>query len=274
MKKNIYVISNYTLKRDGNIIKIDNSKIPISLIHNIFIIGKATISRSAQNLLLKNNKMIFFLDNQYRLIGILSKTIYDSDYNLRLKQYQKAQNIKIASFIVKKKIEAIAKTTQKSMDRYLKKIDKVSSINELLGIEGIASNYMFAKFKERLEENGIYEFSKRSFRPAPDRVNALLSFLYTLYYSLAYAMLIGEKLDPYIGFLHTKRGKHAACASDIMEEARVYLTFLAIDILKEILEEFNGKYLTYKGLKKVLNHFDNFVQNYQNNLIKEIKEML
>jgi len=133
----------------------------------------------------------------------------------------------------------------------------------------------YKKFKEELQDIGIDEFKKREYRPVKDRVNGLLSFLYTLYYSFLHSVVVSEGFDPYIGFLHIKRGRHLAFVSDMMEEARIYLTKLAVEILEEVYPDgFDGLYLDYETRKIVLKKFDNFIETYENTLLKEIKEKL
>ncbi len=81
--------------------------------------------------------------------------------------------------------------------------------------------------------------------------------------------------DPFIGFLHQKRGTHAVFASDVMEEARVYLTFLSLDILEKVYENgFDGLYLKKEARKEVLRDFDRFILNYENSILKKFKESL
>lgn len=274
MKYNIYITRDIEAKREGNSLKIENKKIPLSIIKSLFIIGNGNITKSARNLLLRNSKPIYFFDYRYNLLGMLVNSHFDSNYKLRLRQYENFGNIEFAKLIVLKKLETIEKYTS-AMDRYKKKIEKVKTLNEILGIEGSASAYMFLKFKEELEKIGIFEFTKRVYRPVKDRINGLLSFLYTLYYSYLYGEVISEGLDPFIGFLHIKRGKHAVFVSDMMEEARVELTFLAVEILKDIYEDgFEGIYLNSDARKYVLRKFDKFILNYENSLLKEVKEQL
>jgi CRISPR-associated protein Cas1 len=275
MKKNIYITSNQEITRTNNILKIGEKKLPLSVINNLFIIGYAKVSQGAKNLLLKNNRTIFYLNNKYELIGILHPPVFNSDYRVRLLQYENRNNLELAKFIVLKKIEAIEYYTNKSLKRYKEKLDTITNLNEILGVEGNSTIYMYKKFKEELQDIGIDEFKKREYRPVKDRVNGLLSFLYTLYYSFLHSVVVSEGFDPYIGFLHIKRGRHLAFVSDMMEEARIYLTKLAVEILEEVYPDgFDGLYLDYETRKIVLKKFDNFIETYENTLLKEIKEKL
>ena len=54
-------------------------------------------------------------------------------------------------------------------------------------------------------------------RPPLDRVNAMLSFAYTLLAGLCGAAMETVGLDPYVGFLHTDRPERMSLALDMME---------------------------------------------------------
>ncbi len=56
-----------------------------------------------------------------------------------------------------------------------------------------------------------------------DRINAILSFLYTLLLSDCVAAAEGVGLDPQVGFLHTLRPGRPALGLDLMEELRSVL---------------------------------------------------
>ena len=275
MKRNIYITRDLEIKRDGNILKVGNKKLPLSIVNNVFIIGNAKITRSAQNLILKNSKAIFFLNYKYDLVGILTPPFFKSDYSLRVKQYQNLNSVELAKFVIEKKIIAIENYLKKSLNRHKEKLKSTNSLDEILGIEGSCSSYMFRKFRENLENIGITEFKKREYRPVKDRVNGLLSFLYSMYYAFLFSEVISLGFDPYAGIVHKKRGKHAVFVSDMMEEARIYLTKLAFLILKEIYDRgFDGLYLNNEARKYVVKEFDEFLISYENSLLREFKEKL
>jgi len=274
MKKNIYVLRDLEIKREGNTIKIENKKLPLSIIDNVFIFSKAKITRSAQNLLLKHSKAIFYLNGKYELVGILTSPFFVSDTRFRVFQYKNENNIELAKVIVNKKIKAIEEFIDKKLDDFKNRLNEAKKLNEVLGVEGSVSVLMFEKFKKEIEKLGIKEFKKREYRPVRDRVNGLLSFLYSLYYAYLFSEVISIGFDPYFGFLHKKRGKHAVFVSDMMEEARVYLTRLVIFILKEIYPDgFDGLYLNNEARKFVIKEFDEFILSYENSLLKKFKNI-
>jgi len=271
MKKNIY-INEGEVKREGNALKIGPRKIPLSLIENVFLFEKVKMNKSARNLLLRNKRAIIYLNWKYELLGILLPEFFKSDMRKRIWQYENRNNLYCARFIISKKIEQIENFgVDLSFAKF--KLLKAMSLNEILGIEGIISKLMFDKFKKELRMLGIKDFKKRTYNPPTDRINGVLSFLYTLYYSFVFSEIIANGFDPYIGFLHRKRGTHAVFASDVMEEARVLLTFESIELIKSLYpHSFDGLYLNLEGRKKLLKFFDRFIENYDNTILKTFKE--
>lgn len=62
--------------------------------------------------------------------------------------------------------------------------------------------------------------TERNRRPPLDRINALLSFLYTLLTHEVVSALESIGLDPQAGFLHKDRPGRQSLALDVMEELR------------------------------------------------------
>jgi len=122
-----------------------------------------------------------------------------SNYKNRLLQYKHINNLDIAKFIIERKIQTIQTYTKRSLNRYKEKLHKAESLNEILGVEGSSSKFLFEKIKNELATIGI-EFEGRKFRSVKDKVNSLLSFAYSLYYAFLHTVVLDEGFDPYIGF--------------------------------------------------------------------------
>lgn len=71
----------------------------------------------------------------------------------------------------------------------------------------------------------------RTKRPPLDRVNAVLSFLYTVCTNDIASALECVGLDPYIGVFHTLRPGRVSLACDIMEEFRALIERLVISLI-------------------------------------------
>ena len=98
------------------------------------------------------------------------------------------------------------------------KIEKSTSIEELMGHEGKASRIYFQIINSFLEED--FKFDKRSRRPAKDPVNCMLNFGYALLTKEIIGELENRGLCAYTGFLHQDKPGHASLASDLIEEWR------------------------------------------------------
>ncbi len=89
------------------------------------------------------------------------------------------------------------------------------------GDEGEAARTYFDVFGYLVRtDREAFDFVLRSRRPPRDRINALLSFLYTLLRTDCLAALEGVGLDAQVGFFHALRAGRPALALDLMEELR------------------------------------------------------
>lgn len=103
----------------------------------------------------------------------------------------------------------------------LRKIRSCDNAGELRGLEGEAASVYFSVFDDLiLQQKDQFYFHGRNKRPPLDRVNAMLSFAYTLLAGICGAALETVGLDPYVGFLHTDRPGRMSLALDMMEEFR------------------------------------------------------
>jgi CRISPR-associated protein Cas1 len=106
----------------------------------------------------------------------------------------------------------------------LKRIETISNLDELRGVEGETARSYFGVFDHLItsQKNDFY-FKGRNRRPPLDNVNCLLSFLYTLLLHDVRSALEGVGLDPGVGFLHRDRPGRPGLALDMMEEYRSFL---------------------------------------------------
>ncbi len=98
--------------------------------------------------------------------------------------------------------------------------ERASDLPSLRGIEGAAAALHFQTLQALLPAG--WGFERRVPRPAPDAVNALLSFGYSLLYQCMAGLIRGRGLHAHLGLLHASGGAHMALASDLMEPYRAY----------------------------------------------------
>lgn len=103
----------------------------------------------------------------------------------------------------------------------LEKIRREESLDSLRGLEGECASVYFGVFDELiLNQKEDFGFSGRNKRPPLDRINAMLSFGYSLLANDCAGALEGAGLDSYVGFLHRDRPGRKSLALDLMEEMR------------------------------------------------------
>ena len=94
-------------------------------------------------------------------------------------------------------------------------------LDSLRGLEGIGAAAYFEVLDDMiLSGKEDFFFHERSRRPPLDRVNALLSFAYSLLAHDCASALEAVGLDSYVGFLHRDRPGRTSLALDLMEELR------------------------------------------------------
>jgi len=98
------------------------------------------------------------------------------------------------------------------------------NLDDIRGLEGRAANDYFSLFDHLIvAQKEDFVFAGRSRRPPLDRVNCLLSFIYSLLYHDTRSALESVGLDPAVGFLHRDRPGRMSLALDLMEEFRPVL---------------------------------------------------
>ncbi|MEE0856572.1 MAG: type I-C CRISPR-associated endonuclease Cas1c [Ruminococcus sp.] len=141
------------------------------------------------------------------------------------------------------------------------KLTSSNNLEQILGIEGNCAQAYFSVFDKLItKKNSDMHFSYRNKRPPLDEVNALLSFVYTMYTSEFASALETVGLDSYIGFCHALRSGRHSLACDLVEEARCLadrfvLTLINLQIIgkKDFDKQVSGAvWLNDNGRKKVL----------------------
>lgn len=230
---------NINLLKEGESI----ARVPLHNLEGICTFGRQGVSPALMGACMEKNISITFFSTSGRLRGrVLGMT--NGNVTLRKKQYQISENenksVEIAKHMVVGKIfnnESILKRTirdhslridAEKVEHVVKQLKKAreavldcDSLEELRGIEGSAASAYFGVFDECvLQQKDNFTFRTRVRRPPTDRVNALLSFAYSLLASEVAAALEGVGLDAYVGFLHRDRPGRISLALDVMEELR------------------------------------------------------
>lgn len=106
----------------------------------------------------------------------------------------------------------------------IKALQREPDLDATRGIEGSAARSYFQVFGHLIvSQKEDFPFRARTRRPPMDRVNALLSFIYSILTHDAASALQSAGLDPQVGFLHRYRPGRPGLALDLVEELRPFL---------------------------------------------------
>jgi CRISP-associated protein Cas1 len=158
--------------------------------------------------------------------------------------------------------ELLEKVLQ-SLEHLVSQAGTADNCDRLMGFEGAGAAQYFSAFGECLT-NPEFVFMGRSRRPPGNPVNAMLSFGYQVLWNHLLALIELQGLDPYYACLHEGSERHAALASDLIEEFRAPIVDSLVLWLvnKNVMNAQNdfeyrdgGCYLNDLGRKKYLKAF-------------------
>ncbi len=262
----LYVMSQGSyLKKEGEAIAVKAGgevklRIPIISIGSIVCFGDALISPSLMGHCAKCGVSISYLSAYGRF---LARVVGPTTGNvlLRREQYRISEDPKrsalVARSIVAAKIANCRSVITRALRDHGDQMDadhvaraaedlkwrtqavlEVDNLDGLRGIEGDSARIYFDVFNELIvAQKADFSFRDRNRRPPLDRVNALLSFVYTMLYHDLRSALETTGLDPAVGFLHRDRPGRMSLALDLMEEFRPFIAerlVLSLINLKQI----------------------------------------
>lgn len=153
-----------------------------------------------------------------RAVGIARSIVAGKVRNTRTLVQRSARDASLAEDKV------TLESTARTLGILLKSVGRAASLVEARGLEGQAGRVYFETLESMVRaDRKEYSFNGRNRRPPRDRMNALLSFVYSLVLSDCVAACEGVGLDPQFGYLHALRPGRPSLALDLMEELRPIL---------------------------------------------------
>lgn len=221
-------------------------RIPIHTLDGIVCFGAVGCSPYLMGFCAEKDVAISFLTEYGKFLAMVKGPV-SGNVLLRRKQFRMADmpevSAQVAGFVLTGKIANCRTVLERSLRDHSEKIDRSSvknvsnrlsmyirkelqkdNLDSLRGIEGDAAHQYFSVFDELIfQQKDAFSFSGRNRRPPTDRVNCLLSFVYTLLVHDVRSALESVGLDTSVGFLHRDRPGRPSLALDMMEEFRPFL---------------------------------------------------
>ena len=239
------------LSKEGEcaVIKIDRvekTRIPLHMLNGILCFGQVSCSPFLLGYCAELGIAVTFLTEYGKFLCQMQGPVR-GNILLRRAQYRMADNylqtaILARSFVIGKignarvtlaralrdhpeKVDAMKlKHVQHLMAGCIKRLQEMTDQEQIRGVEGEAAKLYFEVFDECITSSDpLFRFSGRNRRPPLDRVNCLISFLYTLLTHDIRSALESCGLDPAAGFLHKDRPGRPSLALDMLEEFRSFI---------------------------------------------------
>lgn len=256
----LYVTSpdSYLSKDGSNLVVsvngVEIGRLPIHNIQQVICFGHSGASPSAMRLCIDNDVALSFMTPNGRfLASVFGET--KGNVLLRRSQYRLADDENTSLSISKNMIlgkmincrsllkkgkndhkdvidaEMLGKMIDRITD-FIEGVDLISSADALRGIEGDAARIYFEGVDNLiLKDKEEFFLRCRNRRPPRDRMNSLLSFLYSMLANDVKSALESVGLDSYVGFLHTDRPGRPSLALDVMEELRPIADRVALTLV-------------------------------------------
>lgn len=300
------------LQREGSYVHLQNDTIcveqeskvffrmPLHNLDSVVVMGNVTISQPLLSRFAELGIGVSFHKMngafRFRVIGPTNGNVL-----LRIAQYkaflENGLSVDIAKRIVAAKIrnsrhvlsrgsrdttskesQSILKTASDKLLSMLESLEAKNELDSIRGIEGVSASVYFGVFDHLISSKcKDFSFNERSRRPPRDRVNALLSFAYSIATSDCISACNSVGLDHQLGFLHMPRPGRPSLALDLVEEIRsvfadrIVLTLINLKQLKaEHFDEreIGGSVLLNDEGRKI------FLHSYQSRKFEEIAHPL
>ena len=253
LQNTLYVMTpNAYAHLENNTVRIDVERekrlqVPLHHVGSLVCFGNVMVSPALMHRLADEGKSLVLLETSGRFKARLEGPV-SGNILLRQAQHRSAGDggfaLELARAIIAGKLknsralllraaretpdsteQAALTRTADNLAASLRSAAAAGDLDTLRGVEGEAARGYFAALNLVVKPQARAHFALdgRTRRPPLDRLNALLSFLYSMLMNDCRSALETVGLDPQLGFLHALRPGRAALALDLQEEFRATL---------------------------------------------------
>lgn len=251
----------------------------IPFLEQIFILGKSQVTTQVIRVCLRRDIPIVYLSRMgycygrvmpiergYRQLARYQQQLSTVERMIaaRAVVHAKLKNSRVLLRRQKKRIDSqLLERVIDSLDYLALQAKKADCIERLMGFEGAGAAQYFSGLAECFT-NSEFVFTERTRHPPGNPVNAMLSFGYQILWNHLLSLIEIQGLDPYQACLHQSSERHAALASDLVEEFRApiidslvlwLINSKAINANEDFVYRDSGCYLNDSGRSKYLKFF-------------------
>lgn len=252
--------------------------LPVEGVKNLFCFGSLDANSALYNFLGKHGIAIHFFDYYEHYTGSFMPKDYLLSGKVIVNQVVHYKSLKKRMVIARKLVEGAAFNMIKNLRYYNRRdrelsnqitqivnlsmhIGQATAIDELMGIEGNIRMSYYSAFSEIIND---FEMNNRTKQPPNNEVNAMVSFVNMICYTLCLDQLNHTQLNPTVSFLHEPGFRRYSLALDLAEIFKPILADRLIFSLlnKKVIQhndfdkKINSCYLKDSGRKKVIRAWD------------------
>ena len=239
MKQSFYVYNNGDLKRKDNTLQFTNydgekRDIPIERISDIYVMSEMSFNTKFIDYISQYGIPMHFFNYYNFYMG----SYYPRESLYRNLRYYNGRGKDVSEYL-------------RDVDSLRKQLSSVTTIEELMGIEGNIRRRYYAAWNVIVNQE--IQFEKRVMHPPDNMINSLISFVNTLIYTKVLGEIYHTQLNPTISYLHEPGARRFSLSLDIAEVFKPLIGDRLIFSLlnrNQITEDSFTKELNFLHLKK------------------------
>lgn len=215
---------------------------PIHQVESVVVHGAAQVSTQALRRCAEEEIAVHWVTGSGFVFGSMQPASQSAQRHIRQFEAlrEEAERLRLSRLLVLAKVSAQYQFLQRSLRgderpegqellararRGTQQVETAQTVEELLGIEGSSAAAYFAGLDLCLKDDldPRLRYVRRSRRPAADRFNAALNYLYGMLYRQVEASIVAVGLHTGFGFYHRPRSSAPPLVLDLMELFRVQM---------------------------------------------------